>query len=760
MEIRPGNRNLHRKGSDLMDKNIFKNPRDCKALDEAQSPFWFWNDKLEDGEILRQLELMDAAGVKCATPHARSGYIGDYMTEEWFGRIQTVIDYKKAHDEPMWLYDEFNWPAGSCNGEVSRDEHLRERYLYFTRYDVPAGQLFHAQLKPFGVSGRPEGDFDSLPKNIFCYDAGTMEQLPLTPYLQPMVIKHMDIPMKDFCLLRDRDTVVFQVQLLIDPYDEGGRGEPNYLKAEATEKFIGLTYEKYNDRFPGAFGSTIKAVFNDETRFAHSFPWTEQLPEKFLEMKGYDIRTKLPDLVLPGDEAGRTRVDYYDVIAQLYKENYHGKLRDWCEAHGTAYTAHLLGEETIAGHARYSGDFMRQMDATTRPGVDHLGKGIGSLNVKFAASAGECYGKEGLQVEVFAGCGWDLSFEEYLRMVSWMYLQGVKTIVNHGFFYSTRDERANDWPPSEFFQWAHWDRMPEANGMNRRMYMLLTGGRPEKEVLIYHPQESFWLHFLSRQGYQTMYQRGPLVLDERAAEIDQKEQLLLTGLQEQNIDFTVVPGDAVRLFKTEGGKLINTRTGAVYTTFVLPMGEVVPLTLARLLDQFAREGGNLCLMDTMPRYGMSKAEDKEVETIFENLKNSGCLAFVNDGADADTLGVWLQAVAPAPIRIEEGNGRNVNNHRYYPRWIVDPIMHNDEDLTGVSYIRYRKEDKREYLFVNFGEGPETLTVTVPSASVPEVWNTFTGEIAEAETVWQGNGAYTVRFTLPANVGVCLMTEVE
>ena len=32
-------------------------------------------------------------------------------------------------------------------------------------------------------------------------------------------------------------------------------------------------------------------------------------------------------------------------------------------------------------------------------------------------------------------------------------------------------------------------------------------------------------------------------------------------------------------------------------------------------------------------------------------------------------------------------------------------MHNDEDLTGVSYIRYRKEDKREYLFVNFGEGP-------------------------------------------------------
>lgn len=742
-----------------MDKNIFQSPKGCKALDQAQSPFWFWNDKLEDEEILRQLRLMTEAGVACATPHARSGYIGDYMTEEWFGRLQTVIDYKKEHDEPMWLYDEFNWPAGSCNGAVSREEGLRERYLYFTRYEVPAGQLFHAYLRPFGLSGRPEGDFDSLPKNIFCYDAETMEQLPLTPYLKPMIIKNMQIGMKDFCLLRPRDTVVYQVQLLIDPYDEGGRGEPNYLKKEATEKFIQLTYEKYQERFPDAMGSTIKAIFNDETRFAHSFPWTEQLPEKFLEMKGYDIREKLPDLVIPGDEAGRTRVDYYDVIAQLYKENYHSKLRDWCEAHGIDYTAHLLGEETMAGHTRFSGDFMRQMDATSRPGVDHLGKGIGSLNVKFAASAGECYGREGLMCEVFAGCGWDLSFEEYLRMVSWMYLQGVKTIVNHGFFYSIRDERANDWPPSEFFQWAHWDKMPVANDMKRRMYMLLTGGQPEKELLIYHPQESFWLHFLSRQGYQTMYQRGPLIEDERAVEIDRKEQELLTGLQELNIDFTVFPADAARCFKVEDGRLVNTRTGAAYSVFVLPMGEVVPLAVAKLLDQFAREGGHLCLMDTMPHYGMSREEDAAVTDIFEKLKNEGKLCFVGDAADSDTLAAWIEAVCPAPIRFESGVSTCSNNHKYYPRWLVDPVMHNGEDLSGVAYIRYRKEDRREYFFVNFTDSPQTLTVTVPSKSVPEVWDTFTGHTGEATVLKEENGMYTVQFTLRENVGTALVTEV-
>ena len=109
------------KGSDYMNKQDFLNPQACRVLDEAQSPFWFWNDKLEDEEILRQLKLMTDAGVTCSTPHARSGYIGDYMTEDWFSHIQKVIDYKKEHGEPMWLYDEFNWPAGICNGEVTKD---------------------------------------------------------------------------------------------------------------------------------------------------------------------------------------------------------------------------------------------------------------------------------------------------------------------------------------------------------------------------------------------------------------------------------------------------------------------------------------------------------------------------------------------------------------------------------------------------------------------------------------------------------------
>ena len=101
-----------------------------------------------------------------------------------------------------------------------------------------------------------------------------------------------------------------------------------------------------------------------------------------------------------------------------------------------------------------------------------------------------------------------------------------------------------------------------------------------------------------------------------------------------------------------------------------------------------------------------------------------------------------------------------NNHPCYPEWIIDPVMHNDEDLCGVAYIRYRKGNLREYFFVNFTSEPQTLTVKVPSATVPEVWDTFAGTTGQAEVLSEQDGVYELRVTLQPNVGTALMTEVK
>ncbi len=753
-----------------MDEKDFRHPEHKKEYDEAQVPLWFWNDKLEKAELEHQMKLMTEAGITCNAPHARTGFVGGYLDKEWMEHINTVIEYKKQNGERLWIYDEFNWPAGTANGQVTKHEEYREKYLQLQRFLVPANTRFRRQpgsIRPSKLSAAEamenyKGEKFRI-QNLFCYDAETMEPIDTSrfqPGGEPGVLFSM--AEFDFELLRDRDTVVYEARVMMEPYSEGGELNPDYLNAEATKLFVEKTYEEYYRHFSEAFGNVITAGFNDETRFCHAFPWSDVLLEEFERRKGYKLEEHLPDLVIPGVEAGRTRCDYYDVIADLYRENYHSVIKKWCEEHQIDYCPHLLGEETMSGHVRFSGDFMRQLRAVSRPGVDHLGKGIGSLNIKFAASAAEIYGKRGLVCEVFAACGWDLTFEEYTRMISWLYSQGVQTITNHGFFYSIRDFRKHDWPPSQFFQWSGWNRMAEANAMCRRVYGMLSESVRQTDVLVYHPIETFWLHYLADQGFTHGYHRGPVILDERAAELDRKEQLLLNGLLEYNLDFTVLPGDGVGNFEIEDERFVNWVTGLEYRSFILPMCEIIPLSLAQLLDEFTLQGGRLCIIDTIPQYGLQRAADGEIRSIFQRIKERASVKFVHDVEEIQDIVDWLKEGAAPDMRIISGINYCKNTQKHYPDWIIDPYIHTGEDLEGISWCKFLNGSQKIYYFINFMKEEQELVAEVGSGTAPELWDTFTGEISAVEILHQssaGNGPeYRIKFILPCNYGVFLVTD--
>ena len=253
-----------------MDKDIWKRPENVKELDEAQCPLWFWNDKLEDGEIKRQLELMSSVGVKSTNPHARTnggeGFIGGYLDDEWFEHIKTVVDYKVSHAEKMWLYDEIDWPAGTCGRTLTRDESLREHYLVFENYEIPAGTVFKAQ-RMFALA-------------LYITDKETGELLDLRPYEE----EHLFGPELNFKY--DRDAVCVIVRVQIRPYDNGGDEEISYINADATRAFLKSTYELYSERFGEHFGKSITTVFNDETRMSHAYPWINDIPELFKKKYG------------------------------------------------------------------------------------------------------------------------------------------------------------------------------------------------------------------------------------------------------------------------------------------------------------------------------------------------------------------------------------------------------------------------------------------------------------------------------------------
>ncbi|WP_180272730.1 glycosyl hydrolase [Konateibacter massiliensis] len=743
-----------------MEKEIWKNPKQERSLDEAETPLWFWNDKLEKEELQRQLKLQTDIGVKCTNPHARTnggeGYIGGYLDEEWFDNIKTVLDYKKEHGEKMWLYDEIDWPAGTCNQTITLDERNREQYVTIEAVEIPKNQVFRSQVRKFEGTGlfevKEETDKTKLAYNITIVEKETNAPYELSNYF----IYDMFGPELEF--QSEKDAVAYITKVHTDSYETGGNEQVNYLDKEATKQFLKSTYDEYYKYFKDDFGGAITTVFNDETRMCNPIAWSRSFSDEFWAQKGYDIRKNIYQLIIPGEEAGRVRCDYFDVLASLFQKNYFGEIQAWCKEHNLKLFAHLLGEETLFGHARYSGDYMRQNRHQDICGADHLGKGIGSLNIKFTSCGAHSYGKTRTAVEVFAGCGWDMTFEEYSRIVTWMFQQGMHTIINHGFFYSDRGNRKNDWPPSQFFQWQGWNQMSEGNDMIRRLNYALTDGINEADILVYHPMESFWLHYLPNQHYTHAFFHGAFLKDEQAKYIDREMQLLLNRLSSENMDFDLIHKDAVENFEIRNSKIVNKLNGQTFSALLLPMCEVLPLEMAKLCEAYALAGGKIVAVDTTPVYAMKKDEDEELRQIFERIEKLGCLKVI-PAQEKEKICDVLNEQIPHPIAITKGTKGTINNHPAYEDYLIDPYLHGGEDLSGVLFNRYLKEGKRHTLFMNYSDKPDQIEVKVETAkSVPEIWNTFTGEIQTAKVVSKEADGYVIELDLPCNYGMIVVSD--
>lgn len=82
-------------------------------------------------------------GIEQFLIYPRSGLEIEYMSTDWFRLCRDCIELADSLGMKVWLYDEFNWPSGRCNGQVTADGHegFYPKVLYFDR--------------------RPDGGYDS-----------------------------------------------------------------------------------------------------------------------------------------------------------------------------------------------------------------------------------------------------------------------------------------------------------------------------------------------------------------------------------------------------------------------------------------------------------------------------------------------------------------------------------------------------------------------------------------------------------------------
>ena len=83
-------------------------------------PFWFWNDALDESEIIRQIHDYRSKGVMGFVIHPRVGIPDDlgYLDERFMGYVKLAVSEAARNEMKVILYDEGMYPSGSAHGEV------------------------------------------------------------------------------------------------------------------------------------------------------------------------------------------------------------------------------------------------------------------------------------------------------------------------------------------------------------------------------------------------------------------------------------------------------------------------------------------------------------------------------------------------------------------------------------------------------------------------------------------------------------------
>lgn len=124
-------------------------------------PFWSWNEKLDTTETVRQVRVMDEAGIGGFFMHARGGLQTEYMGEEWFENVEACAKNCEENGMHAWAYDENGWPSGFGSGVVNGlGLDYQQKYLRIAKDDgtnhdnhiiTVDGYVFYYEVNPYYV---------------------------------------------------------------------------------------------------------------------------------------------------------------------------------------------------------------------------------------------------------------------------------------------------------------------------------------------------------------------------------------------------------------------------------------------------------------------------------------------------------------------------------------------------------------------------------------------------------------------------------
>ena len=524
------------------------------SIEYGSIPFWSWNDRLEDGELRRQLQNMRGVNMNGAFMHARTGLDTEYLSDEWYDAVRSSIDEAGKLGMTAWCYDENGWPSGFGGGELLQDPANWATFLTMEtspRYpDAPSGK----PALRMGVTG--SGD----------------------PILGVYMLRGGK------CVRVSGDEGDGTYYVIRQGYD------PSYvdtLDAKIVRKFIDHTYETYKEKI--GISDTMPGFFTDEPQYYRwGTTWSNTLPEEYRRRYGEDIFDGLAALFLDFDGAELFRYRYYKMLHELFITAFPKQVGEWCEHNGAQLTGHAVEESSLDGQMWCCGGVMPFYEYEQIPGIDYLGRNLANdLAPRQLGSVCAQLGKKMALSEMFACCGWDVSPNELKNIAELQYAGGVNLMCQHLYPYSIRGQRKRDYPAnySDHLPWQ--TALGEFNEYFNHLGYILAQGRELAETLVIHPNHSAWMWY-KRSGADCHFERLERSLAGLVELLGEYQIPYHFGDEWMMSRHASVCGDRLRVGLCE------------YSQVILPVCDTIDSSTASLLREFIANGGRVWLYGAAP----------------------------------------------------------------------------------------------------------------------------------------------------------------
>ena len=552
---------------------------------------WQWASPLSKEEIKRQLDLYAANDVKLLyilplpkefRPNTMPTNLEpDYLTDGYFEMYRYAAEYAIKKGMQLWLYDEGGWPSGSACGLVLKNKpHLHYRVMEKREVSSPYTPGAGA-LAAFCEGKRISEGFES--------------DKSITEYYH-----------------RPAETIF-----------------PNISDAETVDEFIRLTHEQYKMHIGHMFGKSITAVFTDE-------PHTERLgypqgfEEKFRERYGYDMLDHLPELYIDpdldvDDAAKKIRIDYTDLLAEVFAENFFLKCRTWCRENNMLFTGHLNGEHVTLDKKQGFHHILRQLRCFDMPGIDTIWRQVfpGQENhffPRFAGSAANQAGNPYTVSESFAIYGAGLTFDQMRYVMLYQMSRGINMINIMSIHYSFDGLERKGARPAFMPLLPTWRHLKDYCGYTARMSYLMSLGVPENRCAVYMPMTDLWSGGDHAYAAVKSFDNTVFALEARHSPCD------------------IIDDDFLETAKIENGALV---TGtASYTSVVIPNNVTVTEASKKVLNAFKSVGGLVVGTEDVDQVERgAEIEGVKVNLAKRRVENGMIYLVTNEHTDTDTIKV-------------------------------------------------------------------------------------------------------------------------